>query len=134
MSEQPILRYVVQEHVTDPHHFDLMFERDGVLWTWSAPDIDGILRGEDVTAVRNFDHRMKYLDYEGLIEGKGYISIVGGGSFAWVNVDDDAIMLSAEDGPLAGDITAARAEGRDEQDRPYWTLTLRPAHGENPQG
>ncbi len=60
-------RFVILEHFHEGVHYDLMFEVDGVLRTWklSEPPLAGVM----LTAVRSFDHRLRYLDYEGPIDG-----------------------------------------------------------------
>jgi hypothetical protein len=58
-----------------PSHWDLMLERDGVLLTWSLPELPAAWDGESGVGVelidmtRLADHRLAYLDYEGPISG-----------------------------------------------------------------
>jgi hypothetical protein len=67
-------RFVVQEHTTGEGdvHYDLMIEDGQVLVTFQleAPPAPG------VTGRRSFDHRARYLDYEGEISaGRGRVAI-----------------------------------------------------------
>jgi hypothetical protein len=70
-----------------PSHWDLMLEDQGVLLSWALaeqPMADGI-DGSTIVAVRLVDHRLAYLDYEGLVSGdRGYVSRVDAGTFAWI--------------------------------------------------
>jgi hypothetical protein len=64
---RPVRRFVVQEHTVDAGetHFDLMVEAGDVLVTvqLEAPPL------ETVVGRRSFDHRVRYLTYEGEISG-----------------------------------------------------------------
>jgi len=60
-------RFVVLEHDWNGVHFDVMLEREGVLWTWAVDE--AIVPGRDLAARRLPGHRLAYLDYEGPISG-----------------------------------------------------------------
>ncbi len=68
-------RFVVQEHTVEPGdvHYDLMLEDAEVLVTFQlerSPDASG------VAGSRSFDHRPRYLDYEGPVsKGRGEVRI-----------------------------------------------------------
>ena len=56
-------RFVVLKHIADTTHYDLMFERDGALRTFSTatdPRAAGSCEAEEI-----FDHPLRFLDYEG---------------------------------------------------------------------
>jgi hypothetical protein len=83
-------RYVVLLHKTPVHyargtHFDLMLENEGVLLTWGVPELprtDAAVAGERLP-----DHRLVYLDYEGLVAGdRGSVQRVEGGEFEWIEM------------------------------------------------
>jgi len=72
-------------------HWDFMVERDGVLHSWSlaalprswatALGVDGA-PADMVDAVRLPDHRLAYLDYEGVVSGnRGEVCRWDGGEF-----------------------------------------------------
>lgn len=68
-------RFVVQEHTVRPGdvHFDLMIEDGAVLVTFQ---LDAPPGGETARGRRSFDHRARYLDYEGPISGdRGAVKI-----------------------------------------------------------
>lgn len=74
-------RYVIQRHTTVPRpvepgpgdvHYDLMIEAGATLVTvqLEAPP------SRPVAGARSFDHRLRYLDYEGeLTRGRGWVEI-----------------------------------------------------------
>ncbi len=72
-------RFVVLCHhlpVESPRstHWDWMFEVDGVLETWASPPLDALFDVDQnatisVNCQRLADHRLKYLDYSGPVEG-----------------------------------------------------------------
>jgi len=60
-----------------------MLELDGVLWTWALEKLPA--KGESVIAERLPDHRLMYLDYEGVIAGgRGSVSRVEAGEYEWI--------------------------------------------------
>ncbi|MCW8140697.1 MAG: hypothetical protein KIT58_17495, partial [Planctomycetota bacterium] len=66
-------RFVVQEHTVAPGdvHYDLMIEDGAALVTFQLPAPPA---GEAVRGRRSFDHRPRYLDYEGPISaGRGHV-------------------------------------------------------------
>ena len=65
-------RFVVQEHTVTPGdvHFDLMIEDGDVLVTFQLEQPPWGPQGRAPTrGRRSFDHRARYLDYEGPISG-----------------------------------------------------------------
>jgi len=95
------MRFVIQEHHTDPLHWDLMLEREGVLRTWSlaAPPPEGPF---EIDALQHFDHRILYLEYEGAVSGnRGRVRIWDRGYFeaSW---GEKRILLSLSGMRLTG--------------------------------
>jgi len=79
-------RYVILEHDHPGLHWDFMLEVGDVLRTWklAAPPENGRV----VRADASFDHRLRYLDYEGPISGgRGSVTRWDAGSFEW-EIDD----------------------------------------------
>ena len=76
MGETP---FVVHRHIKGATaHYDLMIRRGEKLATWTFPKMPGESR---VEGRRLFDHRIRYLEYEGeLGEGKGRTMIVDRGT------------------------------------------------------
>ena len=67
--------FVIQEHQVSPGdlHYDLMIAAGEVLVTFQ---LDAAPRAEGVAGRRSFDHRRRYLDYEGPISrGRGAVRI-----------------------------------------------------------
>ncbi|MDD4889173.1 MAG: DNA polymerase ligase N-terminal domain-containing protein [Phycisphaerae bacterium] len=98
--------FVIQHHVgLGADHYDLMLERDGVLWTWQLERIPAP-EAEPAPAIRIADHRMSYLTYEGPISrDRGRCRIVARGEVNWVIVEPRRILVE-----LAGDEIAGRFE------------------------
>jgi hypothetical protein len=65
-------RFVLLEHSHQGVHYDLMLEHDGVLRTWRLEQPPE-RRGRQ-PANLSFNHRLRYLDYEGPISGdRGHV-------------------------------------------------------------
>ena len=78
------MRYAIHLHITDPAHYDFMFEKDGVLVTWrvSTDGMEEMLEGQTVSAERIKDHGIRYLDYEGPIScDRGRIELFDSGEY-----------------------------------------------------
>lgn len=76
-------RFVVLEHDWPHLHLDLLLERDGILRAWRLPP--AFTGSEPVEAVRNDDHRLLYLDYEGPVSGdRGSVRRWDGGGLRWL--------------------------------------------------
>jgi len=71
------LRFVVQHHLlADSHHWDLMFERGGVLATWRSPCPLSEISAAPVAIEQIGEHRLAYLTYEGPVSGdRGRVQI-----------------------------------------------------------
>lgn len=98
MDETP---FVIHRHVADDEvHFDLMIRRGDKLATWSFPEMPG---AEKITGERNFDHRLKYLTYEGPISGnRGTTTIVERGSCDVLIFEDHRVETIFKGPHLAG--------------------------------
>ncbi|MGF1580114.1 MAG: DNA polymerase ligase N-terminal domain-containing protein [Gemmataceae bacterium] len=60
-------RFVILEHDHPELHWDFMLEQGDVLKTWRLFEIP--TPGATIPGELSFDHRVKYLDYEGPISG-----------------------------------------------------------------
>ena len=69
------MRFVIQHHITENEHCDIMFETEGsdMLLTWQIilSDMYLLLKGAEIKAERIRDHRKHYLDYEGSVKSSG---------------------------------------------------------------
>src|SRR5262245_57651655 len=80
MAQFVVLLHEMPAHSARATHFDLMFEKDGVLLTWTVADLPVV--GETVAAERLPDHRVAYLDYEGPVSGaRGSVRRIERGEF-----------------------------------------------------
>jgi len=65
-------RFVVLEHHWEGVHWDFMLEADGVLRTWALAEEPDARSPQ--AARQLFDHRLRYLDYEGPISrNRGHV-------------------------------------------------------------
>jgi hypothetical protein len=75
-------RFALLEHDYPTLHWDFLLEQGDVLLTWrlSAP----LQSGAVLDALKAFDHRRLYLDYEGPVSGgRGQVTRWDGGTFDW---------------------------------------------------
>ena len=86
------MKFVIHRHVTVPDHYDLMFEADDALVTYSinADDFDHFLEGAPVHARRIQDHRREYLTYEGPVScDRGYVKLYDSGFYTEKIIDQN---------------------------------------------
>src|SRR5437899_1298127 len=97
-------RFVLLEHDHPSRHWDLMLEVGDVLWTWR---LDAIPRAATpCAALRIADHRRIYLDYEGPVGGgRGTVTRVAGGDFAWVEESPGRVVVEMRGANLSGRLT-----------------------------
>ena len=82
-------------------HWDFMLQWGGVLRTWALaqPPAPGIR----IEAERLFDHRLKYLDYEGPISGdRGAVTRWDSGQYELLEQRDDLICVRLDGNRLKG--------------------------------
>ena len=74
---------------------------------------------EPINCTKIFDHRLKYLDYEGqLSENRGQVSRVEAGCYGRASFGSDCVEVTLDGQQLQGELTLIRVE--DER----WELTL----------
>jgi hypothetical protein len=74
----------VQKHTKQDQsvHWDLMLEAGGVLHTYRLGLAPEALLHQRTSAVKIFDHPLKFLTYEGgLSKGEGFVQIADGGTY-----------------------------------------------------
>ena len=93
--------FVIHRHVKGgASHFDLMIRRGDKLATWSFPHMPGDV---EIRGARLFDHRLRYLTFEGDIgRGKGTTTIVERGVCNVAQWSDDRIEVAFHGATFAG--------------------------------
>jgi DNA ligase D-like protein (predicted ligase)/DNA ligase D-like protein (predicted 3'-phosphoesterase) len=120
-TEHP--RFVVQEHHASTHHFDLRFERDGVLKSWAVPKGIPEQSGIRNLAIRTEDHPLEYADFEGTIPkgeyGAGEVRIWDRGLYEPLKWEEDKIEVVLKGGRIEGLYVLVRFKKAGEDD---WLL------------
>jgi len=78
------VKFVIHHHVTVPEHYDLMLEADETLHTWQVTpeNLEDLLCGRRIKALKIQDHRKKYLEYEGPVScDRGHVSLYDNGEY-----------------------------------------------------
>jgi bifunctional non-homologous end joining protein LigD len=98
--------FVVQEHQASHHHFDLRFERGGVLVSFAVPKSIPEKPGEKKLAIRTEDHPLEYADFEGNIPegeyGAGEVKIWDRGLYEPLEWNEDRIEVVMKGDRLSG--------------------------------
>lgn len=66
------MRFVVHEHQGRQRHFDLRLEVGGLLKSWAIPKGPSMNPAQRRLAIRVPDHRLDYIDFEGVIPAGQY--------------------------------------------------------------
>ena len=108
-------RFVVLEHTQNgSRHFDLMLECGGALRTFSFARFPAA----NASCERLFDHRMRYLDFEGDIgRGKGAVRRVESGGCEMIEDSPTVVRVMLAGAMLRGAFVLSRTERGD------WTFS-----------
>ncbi|MGA2679830.1 MAG: DNA polymerase ligase N-terminal domain-containing protein [Sedimentisphaerales bacterium] len=90
-------KFVVQQHQreSEPTHWDLMLERDGILETYRVAEPPEEWGKRAIEAVKIFDHQLKFLSYEGSVnDGKGRVEIADCGTYRLIKKDKTQQQIS----------------------------------------
>lgn len=103
-------RFAILEHDHPALHWDFLLEDGDVLLTWrlsSPPESAAVL-----DALKTFDHRRLYLDYQGPVSGdRGRVTRWDGGTFEWEVRQSDRIAVRLHGERLHGLLRLERLEG-----------------------
>jgi bifunctional non-homologous end joining protein LigD len=131
-------RFVIHEHHASHLHYDFRLELDGVLRSWAVPKGPSMNPSERRLAVQVEDHRLEYIDFEGIIPrgqyGAGAVVIWDQGTYSLLEKKPDKIVLLLKGERLKGGFTLVLLRGRgkgnewllmkkkDEHARPSWNI------------
>jgi DNA ligase D-like protein (predicted 3'-phosphoesterase) len=102
-------RFVVHEHRAKKAglHYDLRLEIDGVLKSWAFRKEPPIQPGIKRLGIRQPDHELSYIDFQGLIRegyGAGVVSIWDNGEMEIIEYSPDKkIKVILKGGKLSGE-------------------------------
>jgi hypothetical protein len=101
-------QFVVLVHDHPVHHWDFMLEKEAALRTWRLarqPSEPGPIDAEALA-----DHRLSYLDYEGLVSGnRGSVHRFDRGEFAHVAETTERIVIELYGAVLRGTAVLERS-------------------------
>ena len=101
-------------------HYDLMLEKDGLLQTWACQGFPD----KATEAQRLANHRLAYLEYEGLVSGdRGKVTRVEGGTCEWLRALADSVQVRLTGAKLAGTLTLTL----DDEKAQRWRVAFEPA-------
>jgi bifunctional non-homologous end joining protein LigD len=97
---------VVHKHHARRLHYDLRFEKDGVLKSWAVPKGPPEKSGEKRLAIHVEDHPLDYGKFEGIIPpgeyGEGEVKIWDEGFYESIYWGDDKIEIFMKGKKLEG--------------------------------
>jgi bifunctional non-homologous end joining protein LigD len=105
--------FVIQQHSSGPDvHWDFMLESGGILQTYRLGKAPSQILHLAVSAVKIFDHPLKFLTYEGPVnKGRGNVRIADSGSYKIVHQTHNRIELDLNGKILKGKFTLTNIEG-----------------------
>jgi bifunctional non-homologous end joining protein LigD len=92
-----MLTYVIHDHTSMHHHYDLRLEMDGALKSWAIPKEPPEKKGDKRLAIAVEDHPLSYAKFEGKIpegnRGAGYVMIWDSGTYELIEATEDKILV-----------------------------------------
>lgn len=108
------IRFVIHEHQSSHHHFDLRLEMDGVFKSWAIPKGPSMNPREKRLAIAVADHPLEYGSYQGIIPessyGTGPVVIWDQGFYKLIDTDDPLSQLGA--GHLTFELHGSKLRGK----------------------
>ncbi|MCK4752388.1 MAG: hypothetical protein KAS75_03005 [Planctomycetes bacterium] len=110
-------RFVIQKHSKAGEvHWDLMLEAGQVLQTYRLEVPPEKISRQVNTAVKIFDHPLKFLAYEGSVnEGKGNVKIAEAGTYRVLSENQESQTLQLEGEILKGKFSLTHIKDDDWQ-------------------
>lgn len=106
MLKTKTLAYVVHDHTSMNHHYDLRLEINGVMRSWAIPVEPPEKKGEKRLAIAGDDRPLAYAKFEGKIpegnRGTGYVTIWDSGSYELIEATEDKILIYVHGRKLSG--------------------------------
>jgi DNA ligase D-like protein (predicted 3'-phosphoesterase) len=122
--ERPV--YMVHDHHSRSHHYDLRLEFDGVLRSWAVPKGLSTEPGVRRLAMQVPDHALSYAPFEGTIPegsyGAGKVDIWDRGTFKVLEQAPDRLVLDLRGRKVSGVYHLVRAPMRG--DPKSWLVSL----------
>jgi bifunctional non-homologous end joining protein LigD len=108
-----VAKFVIQEHARpDGVHWDLMLESAQILQTYRLDIPPGDMLTTKATAVRIFDHPLRFLTYQGSVDqGKGSVRIAESGTYQVLGESDRVRQLQINGKTLKGKFTLTHIDG-----------------------
>lgn len=124
--ERPV--YMVHEHHSRTHHFDLRLEFGGALRSWAVPKGLSTEPGVRRLAMQVPDHALSYAPFEGEIPegsyGGGKVDVWDRGTFKVVEEGPGKLVLDIRGRRIRGVYHLVRANFGDERKGKSWLVSL----------
>ena len=116
-------RFVVQEHHARRLHYDVRFERDGVLVCWAVPKGLPDAPGAPRLAVHTEDHPLAYLDFHGEIPageyGGGKMTIWDSGRYETEKWSDHEVAVTLHGERVSGRYVFFKPDRHDQEEKDW---------------
>jgi len=105
---RPKKRFTLLKHETeDDVHVDFLLENEQeTLWTWRINDVEFFSQpaeNRSISAVRIFDHRKLYLDFEGELSGsRGRVMQIDTGTWQFVRQNKNRLVIETDSHLFSG--------------------------------
>ncbi|MCM8810305.1 MAG: 3'-phosphoesterase [Candidatus Omnitrophica bacterium] len=116
--------FVIQEHFSTHHHFDLRIEINGVLKSWAIPKEIPLQQGDKKLAVEVEDHPLEYANFEGEIPetyyGAGKVKIWDKGEYEMIENSKNKILIRLKGEKIKGEYVLLHF--KKEKDKNLWLI------------
>ena len=106
-------RFVVHEHKSKRLHYDFRLEIGGVLRSWAIPKGPSMNPADKRLAVQVPDHKLSYIDFEGIISegsyGAGAVIVWDAGKFIPLDTDNPEAAIAS--GKLSFELAGKKLKG-----------------------